>query len=372
MIPVNKLILNKSDARAVYNSINKNWISSAGPHVKKFEKKFAQIIDKKYCSSVSNGTAALEIALKTINLEKGDQVIIPNFTIISNAMAVIKQNATPVLVDCDLTTWNMKIDELEKKITKKTKAIIATHIYGYPIEIDIIKKICLKKKLYLIEDAAEMLGHKYKGKYCGYYGDISTFSLYANKHVTTGEGGLILTNNKKFYNKFNDYRNLCFGKKNRFNHEEIAWNYRFTNIQASLGLNQLGRLKSIILKKKKIGKLYYKYLKDNPHIFIQKPKLNKLENIYWVVGILINKKKMLSDNFKKKLKKNKIESRSFFWPMHRQSAIKKLGFKFKGSFKNSDYISKYGLYLPSGLATTPKDIKYVCKCINIITKKFDN
>ena len=366
MIPVNKPEITKVDAQKVYKAVKEGWVSSSGPQVKVFENKIKKFVGKKYSSAVANGTAALEIAIKTLNLKKNDEVIIPNFTIISNALAVIKQNAKPIFIDCDLQTWNMKIDMMEKIINKKTKAIIATHIYGYPIEIDKIKNICKKKKIFLIEDAAEMFGHKYKGKYCGYYGDISIFSFYANKHITTGEGGMILTDNKKINTKINDLRNLCFGKKNRFNHDDIGWNYRFTNIQAVLGLSQLKRISSIIKRKKQIGKLYYDLLKNNKIITIQKPKLKNFENIYWVVGIII-KKKININLLRKKLLNQGIETRSFFWPMNRQKVFKNLKIKFKGSFPNSNYISKYGFYLPSGIGTSNNEIKFVCNKINQLT-----
>ena len=251
MIPVNKFKLLPSDKTILLKALKKNWISSVGPEVKKFEDKFKKLIGKKYCSSVSSGSAALDVALKVIDIKKGDEVIIPNFTIISPAISVIKLGATPIPIDCDFYNWNMKIDEIEKNITKKTKAVIATHIYGYPIEIDKIKKICKKYKLILIEDAAEMLGHKYKGKPCGSFGDLSIFSLYSNKHITTGEGGMLLTSNPKYKYKIFDYKNLCFGKKNRFNHYDIGWNYRYTNLQASLGINQIKRVGKIIKKKKR-------------------------------------------------------------------------------------------------------------------------
>tara|TARA_Y100001970_G_scaffold133625_1_gene164640 strand:- start:2105 stop:3226 length:1122 start_codon:yes stop_codon:yes gene_type:complete len=370
MIPVNKFKLTTEDKKLAIKALNKNWISSAGPEVKLFENKFKKLIGKKYCSSVSSGTAALEIALKIINLKKGDEVIIPNFTIISSAIAVIKQGAKPIPIDCDLYNWNMKIDLIEKNINKKTKAIIATHIYGYPIEIDKIKKICKKKNIILIEDAAEVLGHKYKGKHCGYFGDISIFSLYANKHITTGEGGMILTNNPKFKKKIFDYKNLCFGEKNRFNHYDIGWNYRYTNLQAALGINQLKRIKKIIKKKKDIGKYYYENLKNLPNIYIQKPYLSKnIENIYWVVGLLIKNKKISAEKFRRELKKYGVETRAFFWPMHLQTAFKKIKIKFRGPYKNSEYLSKYGFYVPSGLETTKKEVRFIANSIKKIANK---
>mgnify|MGYP006154800337 FL=1 len=234
-IPVNTPSISNNDALAVYKSIKSGWISSEGPNVKEFENKIAKYLNRKFGCSVSSGTAALEIAIKALDLKKNDEVIMPSFTIISNAMAIIKSSAIPVLVDVDLNTWNIKIEDLEKKITKKTKCLMLPHIYGLSNDMDKILKVVKKYNLYLIEDAAEVLGLKYKDKYCGSFGDISILSFYANKHITTGEGGMLLTNNPNLDKKFRDYRNLCFGSKaNRFNHYDIGWNYRYTNIQATL------------------------------------------------------------------------------------------------------------------------------------------
>jgi perosamine synthetase len=216
----------------------------------------------------------------------------------------------------------------------------------------------------LIEDAAEMIGHEIKGKPCGFYGHISTFSFYANKHITTGEGGAILTNSSKLHNKINSLRNLCFGTINRYNHSDIGWNYRFTNIQAALGLSQIKRIKWIIKRKISVGKQYYKYLKNNNNIYIQKPKFDNITNVYWVVGILIKNKKILAQKLQKKLKKNGIETRSFFWPMNKQIIAKKFKLNFKKKYPNSEYLSKYGFYLPSGLNIKNTQIKLICKKLN--------
>jgi perosamine synthetase len=359
MIPVNQVLITKKDALSVYNVVKSGWVSSGGKKIIEFEGKLKKYIGKKYCSLVANGTAALEIAVKSLDLKKGDEIITPNFTIISNALSIIKQDLKPVFIDCDINNWNMKIDDIEKSISKRTKAIMAVHIYGYPLEIDKIAKICKKYNLYLIEDASEMLGHKFKRKLCGSFGHISTFSFYANKHITTGEGGAILTNLKILDKKIKKLRNLSFGKNNRYNHDDIGWNYRFTNMQAALGLSQLDRINSIIKKKIKIGKSYYSYLKNNKNIYIQKPMYNNIKNVYWVVGILIKNKKISANIIRSRLKKLGVETRAFFWPMNRQKILKKIGFKFRSKFPNSEYLSRYGFYLPSGLGITSKQIKIV-------------
>jgi perosamine synthetase len=209
--PVSKPYISKQDILSVNKTLKNGWISSNGPEINKFEKEFSKLVNRKYSTTVSNGTGALEIAVKALGIKKGDEVLIPNFTIISNALAVIKQQATPVLVDCNLENWNIKIEDIKKKITKKTKAIIITHIYSFPNDMDKIIKICKKNKIFIIEDAAEVLGLTYKNKKCGSFGDISTFSFYANKQITTGEGGMISTNSELLYKKCNSLKNLCFG-----------------------------------------------------------------------------------------------------------------------------------------------------------------
>jgi len=370
-IPVNKPLITKEDISYINKSISKGWISSEGPEVKRFENNFSKFIGHKYSVAVSSGTAALEIAVKSLNLKKGDEIIIPNFTIISNAIAVLKQNLNIKLIDCDIKDWNMNIAEVEKKITKKTKAIIATHIYNFPLRVDILKKICKKNKIILIEDAAEAIGQKLNNKLCGSFGDISIFSFYANKQITTGEGGMITTNNKKLFEQFKSLRNLCFGQKDRFNHEDIGWNYRMTNIQASLGVSQLKRIKSIVQKRHDVGKKYFKRLKNNKNIYIPEISRTYAKNIYWVIAIVITNKALKIDAKKlmKKLMNYGIQTRPFFWPMHKQKIFKnKYKINKNESYKNSEYISKYGLYLPSSLDIKTSQIKFISNKVNLILR----
>jgi perosamine synthetase len=363
-IPVSIPEISNQDIKIVNSVLKKGWISSDGPEVKLFEKEFSKKIKRKYSVAVSNGTAALEIAIKALNLRKNDEVIIPNFTIISNALAVIKQNLKPVVIDCELDTWNIKIDELEKKITNKTKAIIITHIYSFSNDMDRIIKLCKKRKIFLIEDAAEVIGLKYKNKYCGSFGDISTFSFYANKQLTTGEGGMISTNNLKFYNKCKSLRNLCFGENQRFNHEDIGWNYRITNIQAALGISQLKRLERVVKRKMEIGNYYFKRLSKNKNLLMTKPKNSFSKNIYWVVGIVIKNKKMLASKVIKKLASHGIGARPFFWPMHEQKVFKKMKIFSQKKYPNSSYLGRYGFYIPSYLKITNSEMNYVISIIN--------
>ena len=371
-IPVNKPLVFKNDIKNVVRSLNESWISGEGPYVKNFETKFAKYHKRRYAISVSNGTAALEVAIKSLNLKKGSEVIIPSFSIISTALCVIKNNLKPVLVDCDLDTWNMTPEEVIRKINKKTKAIIITHIYGFPVDMKDILKIAKKKKIFIIEDAAEMIGQKYKKKLCGSFGDISTFSFYANKHITTGEGGMILTNNIELFEKSKSLKNLCFGLgNNRFNHEDIGWNYRMSSLQAAMGISQLKKINYLVKRKREIGKLYYNLLKDNAHIQIQNLSSSYAKNIFWVFGVLIKPNSKYSrDLVVKKLLKRNIQTRNFFYPMHMQKIFKKLKiFKKNLKLPNSEVLSKNGFYLPSGLGITNKEIIYVCNILNSILKK---
>ena len=366
-IPVSQPLIEKKDVLKVNNVLNSGWISSEGSNVKKFEKTFSKFIGHKYGVAVSSGTAALEVAIKTLNLKKNDEIIIPNFTIISNALPAIKLGIKLRFIDCNIKDWNLDLKKLKAQINKNTKAIIATHIYNYPLRMDLLKKICKKKNIIIIEDAAEVLGQKLFKKNCGSFGDISTFSFYANKQITTGEGGMITTNNKSMYDKMISLRNLAFGKKNRFNHEDIGWNYRMTNIQATLGLSQLKRIKKIVKKRHSVGKRYYKNLSSNKNIYIPEPKRIYSENIYWVIGIIIINKRLNLNALKvmNKLKKKGIGTRPFFWPMHKQKILKKYRIN-KKKFDNSEYISNYGFYLPTSLTLKNKEIDLICRKVNKI------
>ena len=294
----------------------------------------------------------------------------PSFTIISNAISIIKNHAKPVLVDSDMSNWNINIENIKKKITKKTKALMIPHIYGFPCEMDKILNICKKYKLYLIEDAAEMIGQTYKNKPCGSFGDISTFSFYANKHITTGEGGMVFTNNKNFFEKFNSFKNLSFGKKDRFNHSDISWNYRITNMQAALGVSQVSRLKKIIKKKREIGNFYYEKFKNNKNLIIQPTKFDYAENIFWIYGIVLKKgSKKYRQEIQKKLLKINIDTRSFFWPMHKQDIFKKMGLFKKEKHPVSEFLSNNGFYIPSGINLSYKKLNYIADSINLLTSK---
>ncbi len=366
---VNEPNLVGNEKKYVLKALKDGFISSAGPFVKKFENKFAKIVNRKYAISVTSGTAALQLAFEALKLKKGDEVILPSFTIISCVLPIIRNGSVPVVVDSDPKTWNMDISKIEKKITSKTKAIIAPHIYGLPLDMDPLLKIAKKYNLKVIEDAAEVLGLKYKNKICGSFGEVSTFSFYANKHVTTGEGGIIVTDDKKIADRCKSLRNLYFNEKKRFLHFELGWNYRFTNLQAAVGLAQLEKLSNTVIKKRIIGENYNKEFMKSKIFHTPLKKTSYAKNIYWVYGLVIKKNsKIKLKNFMKKLKDRGIETRNFFWPIHLQPALKRMGYFKKEKLPVAEFLSKNGFYLPSGLSLTLKQQKFVVKQIKKVIK----
>jgi len=372
-IPVNVPKIFKQEKIYLKKCIDTGWISSEGEYVKRFEKTFSKYNKRIYGVAVSSGTGALDIAIKSLNLKRGDEVIIPTFSIISTALCVIKLGLKPVLVDSNLKNWNMDAEQIIKKINNKTKAIVITHIYGFPVDMKKILEVAKKKEIKIIEDAAEMIGQTYFGKKCGSFGDISVFSFFANKHITTGEGGMILTNNKKLYLKCKSLRNLCFGVgNNKFNHDDIGWNYRMTNLQAAVGCGQLENITWIVKRKREIGKRYISILSKCNKIHIQLNKLKYARNIFWVFGILIKKSTGISrDQIVNELLKHNIQTRNFFLPMHKQKIFQKMRlFPKNQKLKNSEYLSANGFYLPSGLGILNKQIDFVGKTLlNILETK---
>ena len=361
MILVNEPLLNGNEKKYLSECIDTGWISSEGPFVKQFEEKFATRVNRAYGISVCNGSIALDLAVAAIGITKGDEVIMPSFTIISPAASVTHVGALPVLVESDPITFNIDVTKIEEKITSKTKAIIIVHIYGLPVDIDPVVDLCKKYNLLLIEDAAEMHGQTYKGKPCGSFGDISTFSFYPNKHITTGEGGMIVTNNIALADRCKLLRNLAFTPERRFVHEELGWNYRFTNIQAALGLAQLERLDEFVTKKRWIGNMYNNLLSDlQDKLQLPLQQTAYAENIYWVYAMVL--KPHVKDDaisIMKKLADEGIGTRPFFYPMHKQPVFKKRGWFTNESYPIAENMGERGFYVPSGLAITEEQMQEV-------------
>ena len=286
----------------------------------------------------------------------------PTFTIISCATAIIRAGAKPVLVDADPLTFNMDVSQIEAKITPKTKAIMVVHIYGLPVEMDIVLDLAKKYNLKIIEDAAEVHGQTYKGKPCGSFGDISTFSFYPNKHITTGEGGMIVCNDDALAQKCRSLRNLCFKPERRFVHDELGWNFRLTNLQAAIGLAQLERFDEAINKKRLIGEIYNANLDGINGIQLPLAHANYAENIYWVYTIVL-KNRQTAETLMKELKEKGIGSRPFFYGMHNQPIFKKMGLFKNEQYPVADFISKHGFYIPSGLTIKNKQQLDVVKAL---------
>ena len=364
-IPVNEPLLNGNEKKYLCECIDTGWISSEGPFVKEFEQKMSASAGRQYGIAVSNGTAALEVAVQALEIGEGDEVIMPAFTIISCAMAVTKVGAVPVLVDSDMHTWNMNVDEIEAKITPRTKAIMIVHLYGLPVEVDQILALAKKYGLRVIEDAAEMHGQTYNGKPCGSFGDISTFSFYPNKHITTGEGGMVVTDDEDLAERCRMLRNLCFRKDVRYMHDEISDNYRFTNLQAAVGLAQLERLDEFVSRKRAMGRYYTENLKDIAGLTLPIEKTDYADNIYWVYGIVLDED-IKTDNrtVQKLLAQEGIGSRTFFWCMHEQPVYQKQGLFLNETYPGAEYLARKGFYIPSGLALTQMQMERVVEAVH--------
>lgn len=363
MIAVNTPLLSGNELKYITECIETGWISSEGPFVTRFETEFAKYVNRSYGIAVSNGSAALDIAVKALGLGKDDEVIMPAFTIISPAQSVVTAGAMPVLIDSDPLTWNMDVNQIEGKITPKTKAIIVVHIYGLPVDMDPVLALCQKYNLKLIEDAAEMHGQTYKGQMCGSFGDISIFSFYPNKHITTGEGGMLVCNDENIAEKCKKLRNLAFETQGRrFIHHEIGWNYRMTNLQAALGVAQLEKMEYHIQRKKEIGKQYHQKLKNLTGFQLPLEKTDYAENIYWVFGLVADSEEQ-QEVMVKKLDEAKIGTRPFFWCMHEQPVFKKMKLFENETYPVAEKLARNGFYIPSGLGLSDEEIITVCEVL---------
>ena len=365
MIPVNTPDLTGNESKYLQECIRTNWISSEGPFVRQFEAQMAEYTGRAHGISVVNGTAALDIAVAALGIGPGDEVIMPAFTIISCAASIVRAGATPVLVDVNPRTWNMNVDQIENKITPRTKAIMAVHIYGLPVDLDPVQEITKRYGLKLIEDAAEAHGLRYKGRPCGGFGDISIFSFYANKLITTGEGGMVLTNDDELAQRCRRLRNLCFKPEKRFEHDELGWNYRMGNVQAALGVAQLERLEEFVQRKRWMGRCYTELLADIPDLQLPLSRIPEADNVYWVYGVVLKETKGLdADEARRQLSKRGIGTRPFFVPMHQQPVFRQSGLFENDSLPIAERIARKGFYLPSGLGLSDEQLTIVAEALH--------
>jgi len=369
-IPVNEPLFNGNEKKYLNQCIDSGWISSEGDFVKKFENTFATRMKRKHAIAVTNGTAAIDVAIESLEIRPNDEIIVPTFTIISCILQIIRIGAVPVLVDSDPLTWNMDILKIEEKITSKTKAIMAVHIYGLPVDMNPILELCSKYNLKLIEDAAEVIGQEYMGEPCGSFGDVSTFSFYSNKHITTGEGGMVLTDNDNIAEQCRELRNLCFDNKKRFVHKRLGWNLRMTSLQAAVGLAQLEQLNQFIEKKRWIGKIYNDLLNDTEHLELPLECTEYSSNIYWVYGVVLKRTlNFRASDVIDKLLDFKVGSRPFFFPIHQQPVLAQRNLYLNETYPVAENLSQRGLYLPSGLAITEQQIVRVVDSLNKVIHK---
>jgi perosamine synthetase len=369
LIPVNAPLLDGNEKKYLADCIDTGWISSEGPYVHRLEREFARRIGRKHGVAVCNGSAALDAAVAALRLNSGDEVILPTFTIISCAAAIVRAGVVPVLVDAVPLTWNMCPDQVAERITPRTKAIMVVHIYGLPVDMDPILSLAQEHKLKIIEDAAEMHGATYRGRACGSFGDLSTFSFYPNKSVTTGEGGMIMTDDDTLAERCRGLRNLCFKSPRRFVHDELGWNMRMSNLQAAVGVAQLERLDEFVARKRRIGRLYDEKLKNCAGVRPQPHRTAFAENIYWVYGLVLDDDVPFdADEAMRRLGALGVETRPFFWPIHEQPVLQRMGL-FKGEhYAVAERLARRGFYLPSGMALTDAQIDTVAAAVREILR----
>lgn len=363
LIPVFEPSITQKEIDYVTSAVKSGWVSSIGEYINKFETAFAQFVGVKHALAVSNGTTALHLALVSLGIKAGDEVIVPDLTFVSTANAVAYTGAKPVMVDVDSDTWCIDPVSIEKAVTGKTKAIIPVHLYGHPANMDEVNAIAQHHDLYVIEDAAEAHGAEYKNKKTGSIGDVGCFSFYGNKIITTGEGGMITTNDRAFYEKARFLCDQAMSKEKKYWHPEIGYNYRMTNLQAALGLAQLERIGELIEKKIQVFKWYSEFLGGIEGIRLNSQK-EWAKNVYWMICLVLEKDFGVARNiFMAKLKAVGIDSRPFFYPM---SELPMYGSKCINPIAYR--LSQEGLNLPSSANLTRDQVLFICRQVKEILK----
>ena len=366
MIPVCQPYLNGNELKYVDDAVRTGWISSSGKYVKAFEEAFAEYCGVKYAVGVCNGTVALHLALTCLGIGKDDEVIVPDFTMIASAFSVCYTGARPVFVDANEKTWNIDVSKIEEKITPKTKAIMPVHIFGNPCNMDAIQNIAYANNLFVIEDAAEAHGAMYKGKKTCSFGDIAAVSFFANKNITTGEGGMVVTDSERLYKKALYHKNLCFDPDapRNYIHNDIGFNYRMSNLHAAIGLAQTEKADEYKKMRIRNGKLYREYLKNIKGIILQEDQAGA-ENVFWMNGILLDPEKYgrTRDELVHLLKENEIDTRLFFVGMHRQPSLLNFGCDGTGNYPITDNLAQNGFYLPSASNLKEEEIGLICDVI---------
>jgi perosamine synthetase len=362
MIPVFEPLLGEAEMRNVVQCVESGWISSGGEFVTQFEQGMAALGGRRYGVAVNNGTSGLITALKALDLPPGSEVIMPSFTIISCALAAVHNKLVPVFVDADPVSWNMEAAQLRDAVTEQTRAVMVVHIYGQPVEMDPISEIVRDHDLALIEDYSEALGSRVNGSPCGSFGSISVASTYANKAVTTGEGGVCLTDDLDLAQRMQSIRNLCFGTTDRFMHSGLGYNFRMTNLQAAVGVGQLTRFHEIVARKMAIGESYVEALQklaDRGLVTLPARLANRV-NSYWMFGCLLTDAVAAETQVvRAALLDRGIDTRAFFTPLHSQPVLRELSRNGSTNFEIADNLGNRGFYLPSGLSLEPDVISHI-------------
>jgi perosamine synthetase len=371
-VPVNEPLLTDEDFKPLEEAFRTGWISSAGKFVDEFEQSWASYCGHSDGIAVANGTVALQVAVEALGIGAGDEVIMPSYTIISCALAAVRVGAKPILVDCCPKTFNMRVDQIEAKITPATKAIMVVHMFGHPVDMDPVIALAEKHGLAIIEDAAEVHGAQYLSgrngnspawRPCGGMGHIATFSFFANKLITTGEGGMVLTSDPHLAARCRDLRNLCFRSERRFLHTELGHQFRLTNMQAAVGVNQIKRIDQIVGRKRAIATDYTARLSDLPDLQLPMEE-DWGKSVFWVYSLLLADDHPLDAvSFAAALKQEGVETRPFFLGMHEQPVFHDMGLFLEETYPVTERIARKGLYIPSGLAITPQQMDHVCNAV---------
>ncbi len=361
IIPVSDPKLDGNELKYVTQCVQSNWISSAGRFVRDFEEAFAAAMGCHYGVACSNGTTALHLVLATLGIGAGDEVVIPTFTMIATANAVRYTGATPVLVDSERETWNLDVTQLERAITPRTRGILLIHTYGHPVDMDPLLELADRRGLWVVEDAAEAHGARYKDRRVGSLGRAASFSFYANKIITTGEGGMVTTNDDELMRLARRLRDHAFSDERHFWHKYLGFNYRMTNLQAAIGLAQTERLDELVEIRRTNAARYTAALSKIPGLTlpVERPWAR---NVYWMYGVLVEDEFGIArDELRRRLARRGIETRTFFIPIHLQPIYYRL---FEGRrYPVSEELCRRGLYLPSGATLAGTEIDYVCEMV---------
>ncbi len=354
--PVYQPSLTGNEKKYVNECLDSTWISSKGKFITEFEQKFAQFIDIKHAATVSNGTVALHLALLALGIGEGDEVIVPTLTYIASVNAIAYTGAIPVFVDSLIDTWQIDPADVKKKITPKTKAVMAVHLYGHPCDMEALAAIAKEHSIFLIEDCAEALGTLYKGKHVGAFGNISTFSFFGNKTITTGEGGMVVTNDETLHDRAVHFKGQGLAKHRQYWHDVIGYNYRMTNICAAIGLAQLEQADYFIKKKREIAEWYKLFLKDASAEIHQ--EVGNVRHSYWMVSMLVENSS-LRDPLREHLEHNGIETRPLFYPVHTMPM-------YSGKYQQhaiAEDLGWRGINLPSYPGLNKEDVAEITKHI---------